>query len=118
MKTSIVKEKSFQFALDITDLYKILVSKKEFIISKQLLRSSTSIGANIEEANAAQSKREFIAKMSISSKEAREAKYGLELLSQSDLVINIDFDKYLNLCDELIGLLTAIVKTAQKNLNS
>ncbi|NQV77319.1 MAG: four helix bundle protein, partial [Lutibacter sp.] len=71
MSESIIKEKSFQFSLKIIRLYKELLSENEYILSKQLLRSGTSIGANIEEALAGQSKKDFIAKMSISSKEAR-----------------------------------------------
>ncbi|WP_437823523.1 four helix bundle protein [Tenacibaculum mesophilum] len=76
MKESIIQGKSFQFSLKIISLYKKLQQEKEFIISKQLLRSGTSIGANIEEALAGQSKRDFISKMSISSKEARETNIG------------------------------------------
>lgn len=75
MKESIVQKKSFQFSLKIISLYKMLQKEKEFVISNQILRSGTSIGANIEEALAGQSKRDFTAKMSISSKEARETKY-------------------------------------------
>lgn len=77
---NIVKEKSFNFSLQIINLYKKLVNEKEYVISKQLLRSATSIGANIEEADARYSKKDFTAKMSIASKEARETKYWLRLL--------------------------------------
>lgn len=80
-----ILELSFRFSIEIIKLYKQLTGQKEFILSKQLLRSATSIGANVEEANAAQSKRDFIAKMSIASKEARETRYGLWLLDQSKL---------------------------------
>lgn len=80
MKNNPIKERSFNFALSIVKLYKILQEKNEFIISKQLLRSGTSIGANIEEASAAQSKKDFLHKMSIASKEARETSYWLRLL--------------------------------------
>lgn len=75
---------SFDFAIAIIELYKMLVQHNEYVISKQLLRSATSIGANVEEANAAQSKKEFIAKMSIASKEARETRYWLRLLDKSN----------------------------------
>ena len=75
MSQSIVREKSFAFALEIISLYKQLQSEKEFVLSKQMLRSGTSIGANIEEALAGQSRRDFLAKMSIASKEARETCY-------------------------------------------
>jgi len=116
MKESIVKEKSFQFSLKIITLYKKLISENEYIISKQLLRSGTSIGANIEEALAGQSKRDFTAKMSISSKESRETKYWLRLLQESDLT-EIDVNFLLDDIEELIRILTSIVKTAQRNLN-
>src|SRR3972149_1903158 len=114
MKDNVVKEKSFSFSLDIINLYKELTQQKEFIISKQLLRSGTSIGANIEEASAAQTKKDFIAKMAIASKEARETRYWLRLLQQSKIV-NFDFSMYLNSIEELIKILTSIVKTSQSN---
>ncbi|HYW34499.1 MAG TPA: four helix bundle protein [Balneolaceae bacterium] len=113
MKTkNIVKEKSFKFSLQIISLYKKLIEEKEYIISKQLLRSATSIGANIEEADAGYSKKDFTAKMSIASKEARETEYWLRLLKFSKLT-HLNVDNYLKDIDELIRLLTAIVKTAQ-----
>lgn len=85
MKESIIEKKSFEFSLMIIELYKDLNNEKEFVISKQLLRCGTSIGANIQEASAAFSKKDFLYKMSISSKEARETKYWLQLLERSDL---------------------------------
>lgn len=88
MNDSIVKEKSFQFSLKIIELYKKLSSQNEYIISKQLLRSGTSIGANIEEALAGQSKKDFTAKMSISSKEARETNILVKIVKGKR------FDKY------------------------
>lgn len=115
-KDNIVLNKSFDFALEIIELYKILKSKNEFVISKQLLRSGTSIGANVEEATAAQSKKDFATKMSIASKEARETRYWLRLLNKSKLV-QYDYKNYLNKIDELIRIITAIVKTAQSNLS-
>jgi len=115
-KDNIVLNKSFDFALEIIELYKILKSKNEFVISKQLLRSGTSIGANVEEATAAQSKKDFATKMSIASKEARETRYWLRLLNKSKLV-EYDYKNYLNKIDELIRIITAIVKTAQSNLS-
>jgi len=80
-----VEEMSFDFALKIIRLYKQLVDKNEFVIFKQLLKSWTSIGANIEEANVGQSKKDFLSKMSIASKEARETRYWLRLLDQSEI---------------------------------
>lgn len=115
-KDNVVLGKSFDFAIEIIELYKILKSKNELVISKQLLRSGTSIGANIEEATAAQTIKDFTMKMSIASKEARETRYWLRLLDKSKLV-KYDYKNYLNKIDELIRFITAIVKTAQTNLN-
>jgi len=115
MKESIVQKKSFQFSLKIISLYKKLQKEKEFVISNQILRSGTSIGANIEEALAGQSKRDFTAKMSISSKEARETKYWLRLLNESELT-NLDVNSLILDINELIRILTSIVKTSQQNL--
>jgi len=110
MKENVIQEKSFQFALGIIKLYQQLVAEKEYVISKQLLRSGTSIGANVEEAIAAQSKKDFLSKMSIASKEARESKYWLTLLQKSDLAtIQVDF--YINDVEAIISILTKIVKT-------
>jgi four helix bundle protein len=113
-KDNLIVKKSFDFALRIIDLYKSLTEQREFIISKQLLRSGTSIGANIQESTAAQSKKDFINKMSIASKEARETKYWLSLLNESSLT-NIDIKPYLSEAEEIIKILTAIVKTASKD---
>ncbi len=111
-KDNVISEKSFQFSLKIIGLYKILVAQKEFVIAKQLLRSATSIGANVEEASAASSKKDFAYKMSISSREARESKYWLRLLNESDLV-EVKLNEYLLDVEELIRILTAIVKSSQ-----
>lgn len=92
---SIILNKSKEFALNIIELYKYLCKeKKEFIISKQILRCSTSIGANTSEAYYAQSKRDFIAKLSISLKEDRETKYWIVLLYKSDFINKTEFDDY------------------------
>jgi four helix bundle protein len=112
---SIVNEKAIAFALQIIELYKLLKSKQEYVLSKQLLRSGTSIGANIAEALAGQSTRDFIHKMSIASKEARESHYWLILLQKSQLVSH-DFAVEIEKCNELIRLLTSIVKTTTQNL--
>lgn len=112
MKESIVKNKSFEFAKKAIDIYKLLIDNKEFVLSKQFLKSATSIGANINEALAGISKKDFIAKMSISSKEARETLYWIELLEYSNF-INIDFVEIKMLNEELIRMLTSIVKTSQ-----
>ncbi len=114
MKRSIIKDKSFEFSLLIIELYKYLRSQKEYVLSKQLLRSGTSIGANVNEALAGESRADFIHKMAIASKEARESLYWLELLRKSQLV-NYDFKKELSSCNEIIRILTSIVKTTQNS---
>ncbi len=111
-KDNIIKERSFDFALKIISLYKILTENKEFALSKQLLRSGTSIGANIEESTAAQSTNDFIHKLSIASKEARETRYWLLLLEKSQLV-SLDYSPYLKDIDDIINILTSIIKTLQ-----
>lgn len=107
-----IEQKSFEFALEIIETYKTMVGKKEFVISKQLLRSGTSIGANIQEAQAAFSKKDFAAKMSISSKEARETKDWL-FLSKYGKLTDVPVDSLLDKNEELIRMLTSIVKTSQ-----
>ncbi len=114
-KENVIQSKSFEFALEVIEIYKQLVAQKEFVLSKQLLRSGTSIGANVEEATAAISKRDFVAKMSISSKEARETRYWLRLLQKSNLV-ELNLEPALNNVEQIINILTAIVKTGQENL--
>ncbi|MBV9865844.1 MAG: four helix bundle protein [Abitibacteriaceae bacterium] len=113
MATSVIQEKSFQFALQIIYLYQELQNEREYVLSKQLLRSGTSIGANVEEASAAQSRNDFIAKMSIASKEARETRYWLSLLQQSGLA-TVDVSDQLNSVTEIIKILTSIVKTTSE----
>jgi four helix bundle protein len=87
----------------------------EFVVSKQLLRSGTSIGANVEEAVAASSRRDFLYRMSTASREARESVYWLRLLDESDLVSDFDVDGELESARELVRLLTAIVKTTKES---
>jgi four helix bundle protein len=117
MAQSIIQEKSFAFALETIRLYQRLQEKHEFVLSKQLLRSGTSIGANVEEAHAGQSRKDFLAKMSIASKEARETRYWLRLLQSSKLV-GVDFSDSLNKVEELVRILTAIVKTTSERPDS
>lgn len=113
MAESIIQKKSFAFALEIIRLYSALRGKREYVISKQLLRSGTSIGANVEEASAGQSRKDFLAKMSITLKEAKETRYWLRLLRESHLV-EIDVNHELALADELIRILSSIVKTTSE----
>jgi len=113
MKENLILEKSFNFAVSIVELYKYLVwEKKEYVLSKQLLRSGTSIGANCEEAVAAQSRKDFIAKMCIAAKEARESRYWLKILISTKYLeknITIYGD-----VEEIIRILTSIIKTTQE----
>jgi four helix bundle protein len=110
MSDNIIQKKSFEFALNIIRLYRQMQEQREYVLSKQLLRSGTSIGANVEEALAGQSRRDFLSKMSIASKEARETRYWLHLLQESNLV-EVDVSNYLKQIDEIIRILTSIVKT-------
>ena len=115
MKENIISRKAFNFSLEIIKLFVVMTKQNEFIISKQLLKSATSIGANIEEAIAAQSKNDFISKMSIASKESRETRYWLKLLNESSL-IKYDFPKLLIEVDVIIKILTKIVKTSRNRI--
>ncbi|MGM9608200.1 MAG: four helix bundle protein [Oscillospiraceae bacterium] len=106
-------DKSFDFAVRIVNLYKFLTQeKKEYVLSKQLLRSGTSIGANISEAQKGQSRADFAAKMSIALKEANETQYWLRLLEKTDYLNEAQFNSLNQDVNELLGLLTAICKTA------
>jgi four helix bundle protein len=112
IKKNIIMEKSKAFALRIIKLYNYLCkNKKEYIIAKQLLKSGTSIGANVKEAQCAQSKKDFTAKMYIAFKEANETEYWLELLYDSDYINDFEFDSIKNDNEELLKLLTSITKT-------
>ncbi len=116
MKDNIVRDKSYKFALKIIKLYKFLSkTKNEFELSKQILRSGTSIGANIEEAIGGQSKKDFIAKLSIAYKEARETHYWLRLLYDSDYIDHKAFVSIIDECDELLKLLGSIQKTIKNS---
>jgi four helix bundle protein len=114
MKENIILKKTFEFSVEISKLVILLRKKGETVISKQLLRSATSIGANVQEATAAISKKDFILKMSIASKEARESAYWLNILNTSKMV-DLEYSSYISLIDEIIKILTAILKTAQSN---
>ena len=108
-----IDERTFEFALEIVDLYKYMIENKEYVLSKQVLRSGTSIGANVQESQAAQSKADFISKMSIASKEARETKYWLRLLDQSDYLDDYKKkDTILDNVNSIINIITKIVKTS------
>ena len=115
MKNNLISEKSKQFALRIINLYRYLCdNQKEYILSKQLLRSGTSIGANIREAVYGQSKADFYAKMYIALKEASESSYWLELLHESGYLDDKSFDSIYSACIELLKLLTSITKKCKE----
>lgn len=111
---NVVQEKSYRFALDIIALYQKAVAQKEYTLSKQFLRSGTSVGANVEEAVSAQSRRDFVAKLSIARKEARETRYWLRLFRDSRLV-RIHVESELAKAEELLRILTSIIKTTTEN---
>ena len=113
MKTdNVVAERSMEFAVRIVRLYKYLrEEKQEFVLSKQLLRSGTSIGANIQEALRGQSRKDFVSKMNIALKEVAETEYWIELLHRTDYINKVEFDSIFKDCKEITKILMSIVKT-------
>ena len=109
-----VEEKSFQFAVRIVNAYKYLTnSKKEFVMSKQLIRCGSSIGANIAEAQQAQSRADFISKLNIALKEAYETDYWLRLLNATDFLSDLMFSSLVDDCREIEKMLTSIIKSSK-----
>ena len=115
MKDNIIVNKSFAFAIRIVNLYRCLIKKNEFVLSKQVLRCGTSIGANVREAVQAQSRADFLSKISIALKESNETLYWLELLDATDFIAKRSYDSIHRDCDELISILTKIVKTTRRS---
>ncbi len=113
MSENVVLDKSFQFALDIIALYCKLRDQREYVLSTQVLRSGTSIGANVEEAMGGQSRKDFLSKMAIAAKEARETCYWLRLLKRSKLT-NVSVSAELRSSEELLRILNSIVKTTRE----
>ncbi len=115
--SSIIKKKSFEFAVRIVNLYKLLCSeRKEFVLSKQLLRSGTSIGANVREGLNAQSQADFIHKLAISQKECDETSYWLELLKETGYINESEYISIHNEATELLKIIRSIILTTkQKN---
>ena len=111
-----VKQKSYAFALQVVAAVRTLQEQREYVLSNQLLRAGTSIGANVEEADAAYTKREFASKMAIASKEARESDYWLRLLLDAQFLPREQGALLRSGCLELIRILTAIVKTSQSSI--
>jgi len=117
MKDNILKTKSFAFAVRIVRIYQFLVdTKKEFVLSKQLLRSGTSVGAMVREAEHAETKPDFIHKMAIAQKEINETLYWLELLSETNFLTKEQFESLNSDAVELIRLITSIIKSTKANL--
>lgn len=115
---NILKDKSFQFAIRVVNLYKYLQNdKKEYILSKQILKSGTSIGANVREAYSAESKNDFIHKLSICQKESNESMYWLELLKATEYISQDEYDSISNNVTELYKIITSSILTAKGNLN-
>ena len=117
MKENVIVDKSKKFALRIIRMYRYLCDKKkEFVLSKQVLRSGTSIGVNVREAERGQSKADFMAKMSIALKEADETLYWLELLHESDLLSANEFSGIYNDGQEIVRILVSITQTSKRKL--
>ena len=119
MKNNVIKDKSFDFAIRIVKLYQYLCTeKKEFTLSKQLLRSGTSIGAMVKEAEHAESKNDFIHKFAIAQKEANESVYWLELLKATDYLNDKEFKNINTDAIAILKLITSIIKTTKNQLVS
>ena len=119
MKDSVIREKSFKFAVSIVKLNQFMNdTHKEYVLSKQILRSGTSIGANVREAGHAQSKKDFLYRMQIALKEASETEYWLDLLIETGYIDTNLATSLKNDCIELLKLLTACVKSTRKSLES
>ena len=114
MADSPIRTKSFEFALKVIRIATTLRQQHEYVISDQLVRAGTSVGSNVEEAQAGQSRKDFLSKMAIASKEARESKYWLRLIDKSGIA-GMDVHEELNDVEELIRILTAIVKTTGRS---
>ena len=116
MKDNIIQKKSFEFAIRAVNAYKYLqTEKKEFVLSKQFLRSGTSIGANVEEAIGGQSKKDFISKISIAYKEARETKYWVNLLKATRYLEEKEADSIINDVEELCKILSSILVSSKQS---
>ncbi len=117
-ENNLVQDKSYRFAIKIINLYKNIVeTKKEYVLSKQVLRSGTSIGANIEEGIGGQSERDFFAKLNIAYKEARETKYWLRLLRDTGYLTQDEAITYLSDCEELLRIIGSIINTMKIKLD-
>ncbi len=119
MKKNIIREKTYEFAVLIVKLcHKLQEEKKEYVISRQFKKSGTAPGALVREADQAESKRDFIHKMSIALKEADESDYWLNILYDTDYITKEEFEKHIELCLEIIKILTTIIKSAKTSLRA
>lgn len=118
MTQSIVGTKAYSFTLEIIGIYKFLTQQNEYVLSKQLLRSGTAIGALCREAEHAQSRADFLNKMNIALKEANETEYWLMLLKDSEYIPTDRYEEIQSTCDELIRMLVSIVKSTKNNLKT
>ena len=118
-ENNIIEEKSFEFSVRIVNLYKHLTTnRQEFIMSKQLLRSGTSIGANISEAQQAQSQMDFLSKMSISLKESYESDYWLRLLHRTEYLNEEEYKSIISDCRSITRLLVSIIKSTKSKIHN
>ncbi|HRZ97418.1 MAG TPA: four helix bundle protein [Paludibacter sp.] len=119
MKDNIIVDKTYSFAVRIVKLYKYLCSEHhEYNLSVQILNSGTSVGANTVEGNSGQTKKDFITKLSISLKEAKETKFWLRLLHDTEFINDKMFESLIHDCDEIIMILNKIIITSKKNLEA
>lgn len=116
MKDNVIIDKTLEFSIRIVNMYKYLCKEQsEYVLSKQLLRSGTSIGANVREAEHAQSKADFLNKNNIALKEANETCYWLELLHRTEYITTTMYDSIFADCEEILKILISIVKTSKQN---
>lgn len=115
-KENLIMDKSFAFAVRIVRLYKLLCARREFVLSKQSLRCGTSVGALLKESEHAQSKSDFINKLSIALKEANEAEYWILLLHETEYISDVEYRSIVKDCQEIVRLLIAIIKTCKLNI--
>ena len=117
MAENVILDKTYKFSVRIINLYKFMVKEhNEFVLSKQILRSGTSVGANIEEAVGGITKKDFINKLHISYKEARETHYWLRLLKDTDYIDEKIFNSLIEDCEEILKIIYSIIKTSKNNL--
>lgn len=119
MKNNIVVDKSFDFAISVVNLYKVLkTDKKEYVMSKQLLRSGTSVGANVRESQNAESKADFVHKLAIAQKECDESIYWLELLKATEFVNCQEFENMNGKANELLKIIRSIIISTKQNIHN